>query len=189
MEEADRTACSTEEANEYIVFVAEKPPLEPGGLLESIDTVLEEVADSAGGLTRLYGTVLTRVVGDLRPISCIPGVIDCPLCCVRSAMKRETRKSDWNRKDTVKMMAVPARNPVVSAPRVFPLDKQMSVATVKAAVTTQSPVPHPKTSGVTLLAGFLCIAMMTTQHSNTKVADSDIVAIIAAVLVGDVGFV
>lgn len=174
-----------------MVLVAEKPPLEPGGLrLDSIDTVLEDVADPAGGLTRLYGTVFTRVVGDLRPISSIPGevvVVDGASFCVRSATKRQTRKSDWKRNDTTKTAAVPARNPDVSTPRVLPRDRQISVAAVKAAVTTQSPVPLPKTSAVTFLAEFRRIDVATTQHNTTRVADSNIAAIVATVLVGDAG--
>lgn len=170
------------------MLVAEKPPLEPGGFFELTDMVLEDGADSGAGLTRLYGTVFTRVVGDLRPISCIPGFfLDCSSCCARSAMKRETRKAAWNGNDTAKMIAVPARNPDVSAPKVFPLARQIRVATVKAAATTQSPIPHPKTGAVTLLAAFLRSDVTTTQDNNARVADSSTVAIIAAVLVGDVG--
>lgn len=170
------------------MLVAEKPPLEPGGCFELIDMVLEDGADSGAGLTLLYGTVFTLVVGDLRPISCIMGLLDCwSSCCARSAMKRETRNNDWNGNETAKIIDVPARNPDVSTPSVFPLDRQTRVATVKAAATTQSPNPHPKTSAVTILAPFLLIDVTTTQNNNTRVADSSNVAIIAAVLVGDVG--
>lgn len=53
LEEIDRTV-------EVIVSVAENPPLEGGGSLESIEWLRDE--GSGGGVVWLYGTVLTRFV-------------------------------------------------------------------------------------------------------------------------------
>lgn len=136
---------------------------------------------------RSYGTVLTRLVG-CRPISCMPGVLQRSSSCARSAMKAETRNSSCVTKETARTMAVPARNPDVSRPRLWPLERQMRVATVKAAETTQSPIPDPNNNPVTLLEGSRLIDMKRNHDNRTSAAVSSKADIIEATLV-DVVFV
>lgn len=161
--------------------------LADAGRLVSIETVLEGARDSRGWLVRLYGTVLTRVVGVRRPTSSMPGVPGCSCCCGRSARKRETRSSCCKGNDTAKMMAVPARYLGVAGPRVLPLARQTRVAIVSVAARKHSPIPPPKHSVVTLLSALLRVDVATTHDSSATVADSSIVAIIAVILVGEVG--
>jgi hypothetical protein len=65
-DEIGRTTLVNDEATDERVPVAENPPLDEGGLLESMDTF--RVAGSAG-LVLVYGTVFTRLEGERRPIS------------------------------------------------------------------------------------------------------------------------
>lgn len=71
-EEIGRTTLVNDEATDEMVPVAENPPLDDGGLLESMDTF--RVAGSAG-LVLEYGTVLTRLEGERRPISNMLGEV------------------------------------------------------------------------------------------------------------------
>ena len=65
-EEIGRTTCDNDERIDVNVSVADRPPLDPGGLLESID-VLPRVFEALG-LVCSYGMDLT-CCGDRRPPS------------------------------------------------------------------------------------------------------------------------
>lgn len=108
LEVIGRTAFVKVEAMVEIVSVAEKPPLEGGGVLESIDTVRDVV--STGGVVRSYGTAFTRLVA-CQPISCIPGVDERLSSCARSARSRVVRKNSCAANEATSIKAVPARYP------------------------------------------------------------------------------
>lgn len=182
-DEIGRTTFVTDEAIDEIVPVAEKPPLDDGGLLESMETF--RVAGSAG-LVLEYGTVFTRLDGERWPISNMLGDSLWPSSCVRSATKRTTRKSSCATKDKASSADAPPRNPNVLSPSVALLDRQMSVVTVSAAATTQRTTQEPNTSPLTALELFLLLEMKRIHDNRASTADSRRDEIIAVIRVGDV---
>lgn len=185
-DEMGRTTFVNDEAIDEIVPVAENPPLDDGGLFESMETF--RVAGSAG-LVLEYGTAFTRLEGERRPISNMLGDLCGPSSCVRSAMKRTTRKSNCATKDTTSSAAAPPRNPSVLSPSVALLDRQMSVATVSAAATTQRKIQEPNKSPLTVLELSFLLEMKRIHDNEASTADSRTDDIIAVIRVGDVGFV
>lgn len=165
--------------------MAENPPLDDGGLLESMDTF--RVAGSAG-LVLLYGTVFTRVVGERRPISNMLGESEGCSSCERSLTKRTTRKSSCATKDNTSSAAAPPRNPSVLFPSALLPDRQMSVATVKAAATTQRTTQEPNHNPLIVLEVFFLLEMMRIHDNRASTADSSTDDIIAVIRVDDVGF-
>lgn len=184
LEEIGRTTLVRDEATDEMVPVAENPPLEEGGLFESMDTF--RVAGSAG-LVLEYGTVLTRLEGERRPISNMLGEGRGPSSGVRPAMKRTTRNMSCATKDNASSADTPPTNPTVLSPIGALLDRQMSVAIVSAAATTQTTTLEPNNRPLTVLEPSFLQETKRIHDRRTSTADSERDDTIAVVRVGDVG--
>lgn len=184
-EEIGRTTFVNDEAMDEMVPVAENPPLDDGGLFESMETF--RVAGSAG-LVLEYGTAFTRLEGERRPISNMLGDGCWPSTCERSAIKRTTRKSSCVTKDTASSADAPPMNPRVLPPSAPLLDREMSVATVSAAATTQRATQEPNNSPLNALELSFLLEMRSIHDKRASTADSRRDDIIAVIRVGDVGF-
>lgn len=181
LDEMGRMALVKDEATVEKVPAVENPPLDVGGCFESIETF--RVVGSEG-LVLLYGIVLTRVVGKRRPASCMFGEFDLLSSCARSSMKRATRNSSCVTKEATRAIDAPARKPNVVLPSAALLDKQISVATVNTAATTQSTIPEPNNNPVTDLASCLTEAI-STHDNRVSTADSNTDDVMAVARVGD----
>ena len=148
MDEIGRTTLESEDRMELMVSVAERPPLDPGGLLESSETVPHPLGSCV--LVWWYGMDLTsRCGGDRPPSSAAEADRRPSWSWNRLATKWKTRKTSWVAKASPKVTEDPTRKLVTLEPIIVvgssavALLRQTRFDTDTAAATAQRKSPMP----------------------------------------------